>query len=66
MNYEVRNQLDKVPYVSGLNEEIVSAHRSGVDVVQWDGEEVTILGHSTKDGKMVMQVHITGIEDARA
>lgn len=65
MKYEVRNQFNNVPYVPGLNEEIIAAHEKEIMCVQWDGEDVTILGHSAKDGMTVIRVHITGIEDGR-
>ena len=66
MKYEVRNQLGNVPYSPGLNEEIIAAHEKEIMSVQWDGEEVTILGHKATEGKTVIRVHITGIEDGRA
>jgi hypothetical protein len=66
MRYEVRNQMGNVPHVPGLNEEIVAAHEKEIMTVQWDGEDVTILGHRAKDGVTVIRVHITGIEDGRA
>lgn len=61
MKYEVRDQLGNVPYTPGLKEEIVAAHEKDIMSLQWDGEDVTILGHSVKDGKMTIKVHITGI-----
>lgn len=61
MTYEVRNQLGNVPDVPGLKEEIIAAHEKDIMTVQWDGEEITILGHKAKDGTTVISVHITGI-----